>query len=136
MKLPGQSRCNGVSLTELLVVIAVLGILALIALPLITNVPFSARETVARETMERLNRAVNAHRTSAGPLATDAGSEEAVLAALTSRDPKIPGTPFYDTPGNLERSANEDRFRFQWNGTYFELLSPGTVGTGLTLQEN
>jgi len=136
MKLLRQNAFEGVSLTELLVVIAVLGVLALIALPLITSVPESAREAVARETMERLNRAVNAHRMSAGPLATNSGSELAILSVLTNRDPKISGSPFYSTQESLELSANENLFRFRWNGTYFDILPPGSAGSGLTLQGN
>lgn len=126
-----------ISLAELLVVLGLIGILALIALPQIVGVPAGARDAVARETMERLNRAVNAHRMSnAAPLPSETGGEDSVFSALTTRDANIPGTPFYRTEQDLVLSSNTGVHRFAWTGVYFQILAPGTSGSGLALPDD
>ncbi len=128
------------SLTEILIVIAVIAILAGIALPVMTGV----RESAARETAERnlnfLNGAVIAYNNvnrelNPGTAATNAGGsdEEEVARRLQTRDSSAPGSPYLQTNLNVGTSAATDRYRAAWNGRFFRLIAPGETGVGIDL---
>jgi prepilin-type N-terminal cleavage/methylation domain-containing protein len=124
------------SLAELLTTIAVIGILAAIAIQSYRGIQDSAKETVARDNLGLLNRAVLHYGEVARDITVTAVSgsatdELAILATLKARDAEIPGSPYLERNFRDTVSASSDDYRIQWNGRAFELLRPGTTGTGL-----
>lgn len=124
------------SLPELLTTIAVIGILAAIAIQSYRGIQDSAKETVARDNLGLLNRAVLHYGEVARDITVTAVSgsatdELAILATLKTRDAEIPGSPYLERNFRDTVSSSSDDYRIQWNGHAFELLRPGTTGTGL-----
>lgn len=133
-------RCSAVSLPELLIVIAVIGILAAIAIPNISGLRRAASREFSSDAVEVANRAVMHYEQANRPLGVEpaAGSadEAEVLAALTTVDPDVPGSPFLEPSFPTESDNSSDTYRMVWNGARFELLLPGQVGTGILLTTN
>ncbi len=50
---PSRSRSSGFSLTELLIVIAIIGVTTLISVPMITNLLSKSKETLSRQNAQR-----------------------------------------------------------------------------------
>jgi len=129
-------KLSAFSLPELLTSIAVIGILAAIAIHSYRGIQDSARETVARDNLALLNRAV-LHYSQVAQDITDtavsgsATDEGAIVARLKTRDATIPGSPYLERNFRDTPSSSSDDYRIQWNGHAFELLRPGTTGTGL-----
>jgi prepilin-type N-terminal cleavage/methylation domain-containing protein len=141
MKTPSKdSRHAGFTLPELLTTICVLGILCSIAIASYSGLQTSAREGVSRDTMATLNRAV-LHFNQANwdivlhAIPNSAADELSVLRALQWRDPDpqkaTPGSSYISPHYCDETSSSDQDFRIQWNGHAFELIAPGTAGTGL-----
>jgi len=136
------SRRAGFALAELIATIAVLAILSGISISSYSGLSISAREGVARDNVALLNRAL-LHFNQVNwdivlsPQANSASDELAVLRSLQWRDPdpdprKVsPGSPYISASFDATVSSSEDDFRIIWNGRAFELLAPGTPGTGL-----
>lgn len=129
------------SLPEMMVVIAVLGIVAAIALPNISNVLPSAREATARANLEHLNQRVLKFNYANWELvlASEGGSgdELAIAHSLQYRsanDP-TPGSPYLQPTLSLVTSSDDATYRAAWNGRSFQMLEPGTAGTGLDLSK-
>jgi prepilin-type N-terminal cleavage/methylation domain-containing protein len=128
----------GFSLTEMIVVISVIGALAGIAFQSFGDLNESTKEVVAREKVEMLNHAVDAFnqcrkQLTETPLAT-AGDELLILAYLHWRDPvnPDPGSPFVDGRYQPTSSSDTSEYRIQWTGNFtFQMLPKGTPGTGL-----
>ena len=138
MNLIGHSA--GYSLAEILVVIAVIGILAGITIVGISGTREAAGLSVAEGNLNMINGAVTAMNNtgqeiilSPSPGATD---ELEVLSALQYRDAlnPVPGSPFL--PANLQfiTTSATNRNRAIWNGRYFQLVSEGVAATGIDLQ--
>jgi prepilin-type N-terminal cleavage/methylation domain-containing protein len=137
---PKKSARAGFTLPELLTTIAILGILSGISIASYTGLQTSAREGVARDTVAILNRALLHFNQTNWDIVLNAvpnstADELEVLRTLQWRDPvsnkATPGSPYI--PGgfpDITSNSNED-FRIQWNGHVFELLGPGTAGSGL-----
>lgn len=133
---------RGISLTELLVVLAVLGIIAAIAIPRLGQMQGGAEMTAAEETLERLNRAVHHHNQAWREL--DVAPESAAVDELvvvmelkTRREVApgvpLPGSPFLEGQYGLPATDDPGLFRAQWNGASFFMLRPGDSGAGLDL---
>jgi general secretion pathway protein G len=58
---PGRKREHGFTLLELIVVVAIIGILATIAMPALKNVPMRARETVLKTNLRTLRDVIDQH---------------------------------------------------------------------------
>lgn len=122
----------------MLVIVAVVGILAAIAIPQLTSIQSSTAETAARDSVERLNRAASQYSQSIAPItiAPGEGSQDelAVTSLLQQRHDTIPGTPFLSPSLAFSADSSVDSLRAQWNGTHFTLLTPGQEGAGLNLR--
>jgi prepilin-type N-terminal cleavage/methylation domain-containing protein len=124
---------RGYSIPELMVVVAVLGILAAIAIPAMVGVLGSSKETTANNNLEYLNQAVWKYGHAGAQIANPAGQTAAVLALLKTRDASMPGSPYVESNLSTNVSSDASTYRANWNGTNFELISPETGGTGLNL---
>ena len=132
-------RRRGFSLVEILVVIGILAILAGVLIPTITRVLPSARETISRANLEELNQAVLRFHQANWELVLEADDdsnddEVAIVRSLQYRGANpAPGSPYLDPTMTIESSDDETTFRASWNGRVFQMLEPGTSGSGLDL---
>lgn len=132
----------GFSLTEMVVTISVLGIVATIALISLNGMFEASVETVARERLETLNSALHKFSTSNYDLTFTAqpasGADELyVLRSLQYRNPnpllaKV-GSPYVPQFYNPTVSSDSNDHRMRWTGKLYELLRPGQAGTGLKI---
>jgi general secretion pathway protein G len=91
----GNDRERGFTLLELIVVIAIIGILATIAMPALKNVPLRARESVLKTNLRTLRDVIDQHYGDKGryPTSLDALVEEGYLRRI----PTDPITKSNDT---------------------------------------
>lgn len=125
----------GFSLPELLIVIAVIGILAAICIESYSNISSTARASVAADTSSLLNHAVLHYNQANAEILDSATSgtadELAVLQKLQTRDSAIPGSPYIPSNFSSATSSSSVDYRLQWNGHAFQMLAPGTSGAGI-----
>ena len=122
---------KAVSLVELLIVVAVIGVMAAVAIPMM-NAFIPAQSQVATRNLNYLNGAVVCYNQAATELSTNT-SASAIMQVLKARDTLVSGSPFL--PSNLKTNTTSDSstYRATWTGRMFELLPPGTNGTGFDL---
>lgn len=139
-RLCGRPPRNAFSLPELLVTVAVLGILAAVSLPAIQGVMRGSQATLAERNVNKLNGAVQAFNQAGAEITTPAGEttedEREVLGFLRTRDAiNLPGSPFLEAYIQFPETSEESTFRAIWNGRFFEMRSPSQAGAGLNLLE-
>lgn len=143
MKTSASPRPSGFSLVEVIVTIGVLGVLAAIAIPVLSGVFDRSEEAVAGDHVESLNRAVTnySHNCWKIPTAADNSSTADELTVLRSIQWTFPaadvsgiklGSPYFDPRYDPAPSSSSSDIRIRWNGKSFELLKRGTTGTGLS----
>lgn len=135
-------RVRGISLVEMLTVVAIIGVLSFIASGHYTNVVERSRVTVARNAVEVLNQGVSRYSQIEGeglrsvPASNESSQEEIdVLRALQWVDPvqPTPGSPYVRRDFAPGVSNDSQSFRAVWNGAFFELREPGQEGAGLAI---
>ncbi len=130
---------RGFSLPELMVVVAVLGILAAIGVPIISGLMPSSEGSVAQRNLNLVNGALHNFKQAYWEisLAANAGSadELAIFRSLQFRDPvaPLPGTPFLSASSQFTESSSEQTYRAYWNGMVFRMYPKGAAGTGFDL---
>ena len=134
--LGGAGKLAAFSLPEMIVTVAVIGIMSGIMVKVFSNVKRQSSEIIATEVMEAVNLGVKKFSqgnykitTSADPDSAD--DEASVLALLQTRDDSVPGTPFVRPDWNPIASSSADDYRLQWGGQIYQLLKPGTAGQGI-----
>lgn len=133
------ARRAAFSLVELVVTIAILGVLAAVALPIYSNVRRASESAIARDHVEALNRALTTFSQNCWKIPTvpDNGSttdEFLVLRSLQYRFPSNdlkPGSPFFDPTYDPPPTSNSAFLRIRWNGKSFELIELDVSGTGM-----
>lgn len=132
---------KGVTLVELLVVIAVVAILAAILVPQVVGVGAATERSLAQRNLNKLNAAVGAFSQSNQLLsdlvtAEQADKEQAVLALLYDYDSSapIPGSPFLDPAHVFIVTSATNRYRARWSGKVFAWIERGEAGTGVDLE--
>jgi len=140
---PHRRPRRGFTLPEILTVIAIIGVLAAISIPAYTGITSTAQNVEAGDFVESLNRAVlrfgqanwDIPTAANNPAVTD---EVTVLLSLqfkwsarqAGRELRL-GSPYFTPKYNPATSSNSTTHRIRWNGRSFELLKPGTSGSGL-----
>jgi len=128
------------SFAEVIMVLAFLGIMAFISILVIQNVVPASKETTATANLNELNSAIHRFNQSEWELVltrADGSSEDelAIFRSLQYRHPTrpAPGSPFLSENLAFFSSNDEETYRAIWNGRQFEMVGPGTSGTGLDL---
>jgi prepilin-type N-terminal cleavage/methylation domain-containing protein len=131
---------RGFSMTEMILVVSILGILVSIAISQFGNLNESSKLVVAAEKAEMLNRALEAYGAVVPDVAryypaarSDTNDELAVLLTLQFRHSVNPtiGAPYIDPRYRPDSSSDAQTYRIQWTGTMFKMLKRGEAGTGL-----
>jgi prepilin-type N-terminal cleavage/methylation domain-containing protein len=139
MKTRNSSLHKAFSLAEIVVTVAIIGVLASIAIPVYSGVTERSRRAVAVDHLESMNRAVAnfAHTCWKLPTAAvdgDTADEFLALRSLQWQFPASalkPGSPYFDPKYDPAASSSTTEYRIRWNGRGFELLDKGQAGTGL-----
>lgn len=124
---------NAYSMTELLVVVAVIAILASVAIPIISGVLQQSTREIAQRNLNLLNGAVSAYNQLNQRLSQAPGESLAVFSNLVTRDEAVPGSPFLPAHLNAMESSATNTYRAKWNGTVFAMVSLGASGSGIDL---
>lgn len=135
---PSRRTARGFSMTEMVWVVAIMGILAAVVITSIGQVIKGSELTAATQKMEMLNTAL-ANYAQTGqeilytPMPGSAADETVVLRYLQGRSPTNPqaGSPFVSPNYQPVGSSNPDDYRLVWMGSQYALLTPGQAGTGL-----
>jgi type II secretory pathway pseudopilin PulG len=131
----------GVSMVEITISVAVIGILSAIAVQSFGHIHTSSSTIAADRTISMLNAAVAKYQTAVQEInrpavVAEASDELAVLGLLTATDATIPGTPFLKQTHKFIASDALSEHRASWNGRWFILVPRNTAGTGLALGQD
>ncbi|GAB4183447.1 MAG: hypothetical protein Fur0032_24410 [Terrimicrobiaceae bacterium] len=129
------ARADALSLAEIMVAIAILGILAAVAIPMVGGTVATSKAEVAQRNLNVLNGAVLQYNQSVQELTNSVGDHAAVVALLRTRDTSVPGSPFIPTNWSMNVVSTTNSFRASWNGRAFAFLVPGMAGSGVDLLE-
>jgi prepilin-type N-terminal cleavage/methylation domain-containing protein len=132
----------GFSLTEIIVVICVLTVLAGVAMVAMSGAFLASKESLAQSRVEWLNRALYEFAqqnyemvfTSRDDTAAD---EMFVLRSIQYRNPdedkaKL-GSPYITPTYNPVASSETSDYRIRWTGKLYQLIRPGDEGLGLKM---
>lgn len=130
----------GYSMTEMIIAISVIGVMAGVLIPGMTGVVSGSKESLAAGKLEMLNQALNAYGHSwkeytYTPNNSSAADELTVVLDLQYRNPDedkaLTGSPFLRTDYRPSTSSSADDYRIVWTGYRFKLLEPGEPGVGI-----
>ena len=140
--LPQRRGRAGYSVTELVIVMSIIGVLAGIVVTSFSNLLGGAKDSLAQERREMLNQALHRFAQQNYEMVyqrmdNSAGDELAILITLQYRNPDEDratiGSPYVDPRYRPISSNANDTYRLRWTGRLFEVLPPGTSGTGLLM---
>jgi len=136
---------RAMSLVEMLIVIAVIGIISAIAVPNIGTILQGSKSGVAENVVQTLNKATREFGHShydlrTNPIAASGGDEMLLLRTLQWRESDAssggelnPKGPFMRTDWNPTTSVSDEDYRTEWTGSAWKLVEPGTAGAGLKI---
>lgn len=137
----GKKGLAGFSLTEVIIVIGAIGVLAAVCIPIIGGLTTQSKAAVAEKNMRSLNAAVQSFNQSNWELelASQEGTDDelAIFLSLQYRDDTVsrqaPGSPYLNPMFDFVRSSDPQDYRAIWNGRMFEMVSPSATGDGINL---
>ena len=130
---------KGFSLVEAIVIIAIVGILSALAVPMVTRVKTGSEETIGENLVATLNNATREFDHAQYRLYTDgedntSDDEVHILQTLQWTDPDIEfgvAGPFMRPDWAPGTSDDIEDYRIVWAGSFWKLVEPGTAGVGL-----
>ena len=131
---------SGFTMSEMVITVSVIGVLAAVAIPGITGAVIGSKEALASEKLEILNQGLNAYAHAIQeytftPNNSSATDELTVLLDLQYRNPDADrvqtGSPFVRPEYRPVSSSSAADYRITWTGYRFKLIRPGESGTGL-----
>jgi len=139
MRLPITKEQHGFSMVEILVVVAIIGILSSLSVMTVKNVTEASKDTIAQNLVETLNNAVKEFGHAQYELVnlgenTDSNDEKLILETLQWKDPGIElgvAGPFMRPDWKPTASNDTDDYRLVWSGSYWKMVKPGIAGAGL-----
>ena len=132
---------GGFSLTEALVVVAFLAIVAAISVPSISHLITASNYETAKRNLNYLNGAVVGFNEANWELVLAASSgsddEQAIFNSLRYRGTTnpSPGSPYLPLNATFVATSDTSTYRAMWNGRMFVIVVPGSNGTGLNLMK-
>lgn len=133
---------QGFSMSEMVIVIAILGVLALVIVLSLGSSFNASKDVLATARVEMLNKALHQYAMNHGERVEtkkDGSSSDELYVLLDLKfresDDRLapPGAPYVPAHYNPEASSSESEYRIRWNGRRFELLRPGQTGLGLKM---
>ncbi|MBL9156173.1 MAG: prepilin-type N-terminal cleavage/methylation domain-containing protein [Verrucomicrobiales bacterium] len=131
------------SLVEMIITVAIIGIVAAIAIPNLGKILDGSRRGVATNVIETLNKATRNFGHSnwdlrSAPVPASGGDELLLLRTLQWKNPNPSGElnvagPFMKIDWNPALSTSDQDYRAEWTGSSWRLLEPGTTGAGLKI---
>jgi len=128
------------SIVELLVVLAMIGIITSIAIPQLGGILPNSKDILASEFVENINRSLKKHNQSNYKIRYPkddfiAGDEILIVRTLQWRNQNspAPGSPYLRQDWHPVVSSNDSDYRLKWNGSEFVLISPPLKGIGIRL---
>jgi prepilin-type N-terminal cleavage/methylation domain-containing protein len=132
------NQIRAFSIVELMIVVAMLGIVTSIAIPQLVGVLSNSKEVVVKDCVETLNKAIKKHSQLNYEIQISrddsmAGEEVSIIRTLQWRDndSPAPGTPFLKPNWHPVVSSAVSDYRMQWNGNEFVAIWPGESGIGV-----
>ena len=138
-KLSRSGYPKAFTLPEILTVMGIVGVLTAIAIPAYSGLTGKVQDVEATDFVESLNRAVLSFGQGNWDIPTVANNaattdEFLVLRSIQYKWPAIslkPGSPYFSPKYNPAASSSSTVHRIRWNGRTFDLIKPGTTGSGL-----
>ena len=128
------------SIVELLVVLAMIGIITSIAIPQLGGVLPNSKDILASEFVENINRSLKKHNQSNYKIRypkDDFIAVDEILIVRTlqwrNQNSPAPGSPYLRQDWHPVVSSNDSDYRLKWNGSEFVLISPPLKGIGIRL---
>lgn len=130
---------QGFSLVEVIVMIAVIGVLSAVAVSSVGRVTEASKKTVAQNLVETLNNATKEfghaqYKLISNGENSDSTDEVQILRTLQWKDPGIElgvAGPFMRGDWIPATSDSTEDYRCVWAGSYWKLARPGEAGSGL-----
>jgi prepilin-type N-terminal cleavage/methylation domain-containing protein len=136
------SGAGGFSMTELVIVISILAVLATITITSFNHLLTGSKDAVAAERLEMMNRGLHTfaqqnYEMIFNRMDTSGADEMVILRTLQYRNPDIDrskiGSPYLDPRYNPVISSSTQDHRIRWTGRCYELLKPGAAGSGIRM---
>lgn len=135
-------RKRGFSVTELVITISIMGVLAGISVVAYNQFLGGAKDALAAERQEMLNQALHCfaqqnYEMLFNAMDSSTADEMVILRTLQYRHTDIDrakfGSPYVDPRYNPLSSSSTADYRLRWTGRLYVLLKPGNSGTGLLM---
>jgi prepilin-type N-terminal cleavage/methylation domain-containing protein len=138
--IPSAFAARAFSLTEMVTTVSILGILASIVVVQMSDNYSTAKDILAQDRLEMLNRGMAERAASVKEYVftrvdANTSDEMLVLMDMQYRNPDPDkaefNSPFIEPRYRPATSSSLNDYRIRWTGRRFELLRPGTQGSGL-----
>jgi len=135
-------RAAGFSMTELVIVISIMAVLAAIVVTPMNQYLSGGKDALAMARQETLNQAVyrfaqQNYELQFGRMDGSIADELVILRTLQYRNPNSnraqPGSPYFDPRYNPVSSSDSTQHRLRWTGKMYEALQPKQSGTGILM---